>query len=156
MNNRNISRQIQRLRDLIKKTDEATAGNLELQAHWARYLCVLSSGLLENALVETYSSYVTSKAIPQIAGFASAALSIIQNPKTQKFLEVAGRFDANWRDELELFVAADGRKEAIDSIIANRHLIAHGVDSGITLARLKEYLNRSIEVLEFIEVQCSR
>ena len=48
----------------------------------------------------------------------------------------------------------EGRKDAIDSIMANRHLIAHGKNSGISLVRVKDYLEKSIEVIEFIENQC--
>ncbi len=48
----------------------------------------------------------------------------------------------------------NGPKEAIDSIMANRHRIAHGRDSGITVARVREYLDKSVEVVEFIEAQC--
>lgn len=49
MNNREIARQLQSLRDLIKRTSQACGGDVEMQAHWARYLCVLSAGLVENA-----------------------------------------------------------------------------------------------------------
>jgi hypothetical protein len=69
-------------------------------------------------------------------------------------LEIAGAFDDAWRTNLESFLADSGRKEAIDSIIANRHLIVHGKDSGITLVRVKEYLQRCIEVIDFLEFQC--
>ena len=35
----------------------------------------------------------------------------------------------------------------------NRHLIAHGKNSGISIAQIKGYLKYSVEVLDFIEVQ---
>jgi hypothetical protein len=47
------------------------------------------------------------------------------------------------------------RKDAIDSIMANRHQIAHGKDVGITVARVKEYLEKVVEIVDFIEVQCT-
>jgi hypothetical protein len=55
---------------------------------------------------------------------------------------------------LASFLALEGRREAIDAIMANRHLIAHGSNSGITLVRVKEYLSKSVQVIEFIEEQC--
>jgi hypothetical protein len=154
MNNREISRQIQRLQALITKIDLASAGDLELQAHWARYLCVLISGLLENAVGELYGEYVRRQASPSVAAFANASLAAVQTPKTQRFLEIAGRFNSDWREGLTAFVDTDGRRDALDSIIANRHLIAHGKDSGITITRVKDYLTKAIDVLEFIETQC--
>ena len=48
----------------------------------------------------------------------------------------------------------NGRKDAIDSIMSNRHLIAHGKDSTISLVRVSEYLKKSVEVVEFLEHQC--
>src|ERR687895_2444231 len=57
-------------------------------------------------------------------------------------------------DDLEKFLVEQGRKDAIDSIIANRHAIAHGRDSGITVARVVQYLDRCVEVIDFMEAQC--
>jgi hypothetical protein len=155
MRNQEISRQLQRLRILITRVDVAAGGNVEMQAHWARYLCVLAAGLLENALAEVYSEFAVGNSQQPVANFASHALAAIQNPKTSRFLEVAQRFKPEWRDELEAFVREDGRAEAIDSIMANRHLVAHGKNSSITLVRVKDYLAKAIQVVEFIEKQCA-
>jgi hypothetical protein len=129
---------------------------LELQAHWARYLCVLAAGFLENAIVDVYGRLVTASASPAVARFAARALERIQNPNCERFIQTAGAFKAQWGKELEEFVASGGRKEAIDAIMAHRHQIAHGGDSGITISRLKEYVARCVEVVEFIEIQCER
>lgn len=146
--------QKQRLDWLIGETAKFQGDQLELQAHWARYLCVLAAGFLENALSEVYSRYAKSCANPQVSNYVEAVLGRIQNPKSGKFLETARSFDRTWEDGLSNFIDSDGRKDAIDAIMANRHLIAHGKDSGISLARVKEYLKKSIEVVEFIEDQC--
>ena len=156
MKNREISRQVQRLKALLKRVDEASGGNVELQSHWARYACVLAAGLIENALAEVYSAFVKGAAQAPVAAFATHALGAIQNPKTERFLQTAERFKPSWKTELEEFVSKDGRKDAIDSIMANRHLIAHGTDAGITMARVRSYLDKALEVIEFVEVQTGR
>ena len=158
MQNREIAKQLQRLDILIKKTDEACVNNLELQAEWAKYLCILSAGLIENALKEIYIEFAHKKTSKPIANYLSSTISPIRNPKTQKFLDVAEAFSLAWKDELENYVNINGRLEAIDSIMNQRHLIAHGKNqnSNITLGKLKEYLAKSVEVIEFIEQQCSR
>ncbi|WKW11936.1 HEPN domain-containing protein [Pseudogemmatithrix spongiicola] len=156
MKNREITRQVQRIKALLKKVDEASAGNVELQSHWARYACVLMAGLIENAYAEVYSAFVKGNAQAPVASYATHMLSSVQNPKTKRFLETSERFKPSWRSELEAFVDQDGRKDAIDSIMANRHLIAHGSDSGITMARVRTYLDKALEVMEFIENQLSR
>lgn len=154
MVNRELTKQFQILRTLAKKTGDSGLQDLELLAHWAKYLCVLVAGFVENSLQEVFSEFVTSSSSRAVTRFTTRALRNIQNPKTQRFIEVSGAFDDSWRAPLEAFVAENGRKDAIDSIMANRHLIAHGEDSGITLARVKDYLDKCVEVIDFIEAQC--
>lgn len=153
MKNAEIARQLSAIRALIKKSSVATAGDMELQAHWARYVCVLSAGLLENTIVDLYSDFVGRNAHKPVADYAAVQIAKIQNPKTQRFIDVARSFKDSWADDLEKFVEQDGRKEAIDAIMANRHQIAHGKDSNITVARVSDYLNKAEAVMKFIEKQ---
>lgn len=146
--------QKQRLDWLIGEASRFQGDQLELQAHWARYLCVLAAGFLENALSEVYSKYAKTSANPQVSNYVESVLGKIQNPKSKKFLETSRAFDRSWEESLSTFIDTDGRKDAIDAIMSNRHLIAHGKDSGISLVRVKEYLKKGIEVIEFIEAQC--
>jgi len=155
MRNRELSRQHNQLKTLISKTETITAGDMEAQSHWAKYLCVLSAGFLENAIQELYGLYCSKCANPNVASFTKKALARIQNPKAEAFLEVAGSFKKKWGDDLEKFIDNEGRKEAINSIMSNRHRIAHGKDTSISLVRIKEYLSKSVGVIEFIEGQCN-
>lgn len=154
MKSRSLLGQKHRLEWLIGEASKFQGDQLELQAHWARYLCVLVAGFLENSLSDVYSRYSKECANAQVSNYVEAVLGKIQNPKSSKFLDTARAFDRSWEENLAAFIDADGRKEAIDSIMANRHLIAHGNDSGISLVRVKEYFRKSIEVVEFIETQC--
>jgi len=140
----------------MKKTHQACGDDIEMQSHWAKYLCIIVAGLLENAIKAIYTDFVIQKAPRPIADYASSNLSKIQNPKSSKFIEVAKSFKLSWGDELKDFLEQEGRADAIDSIMQNRHQIAHGKSSDITIARLKEYLQKAKEVLDFIEEQCNR
>ncbi len=156
MQNQELLRQLQSIRSLIAKTNVVTGNNIELQKHWGRYLCVLAAGFLENAISEVYIEFVKKASSPQVSNFARRTLENIQNPKSYKFIETARAFSPKWGDELEKFFNQnESRKDAIDSIINNRNLIAHGKHSAISVARVKEYLDKSVEVIEFIEKQCS-
>jgi len=156
MKTREILRQLTRLQSVIGRVEEACGESIELQAHWAKYICILSAGLLENAMKEIYSEYAIRMVSRPIANFVSSQISKFSNPKAARFVEVAGMFKEGWKTDLEKFLAVDGRDEAIDSIMNNRHLIAHGKeqDSRLSLAQVKSYLNKAIEVLEYIENQC--
>jgi|SRR5712691_6153845 hypothetical protein len=156
MENAQLTRQLQKLRSLFQRTAQASSQDLELQAHWGRYLCVLVAGFLENALTEIYTDFVKNAASEPVASFASSILARIQNPNAQRFLETARSLKPSWADDLEQFLGEKGRKDAIDSIMANRHLIAHGRDSSITVARVNDYLEKCVEVIDFIETQCKR
>lgn len=149
-----LSSQHQRIVWLIGQANELPLDQLELRSHWARYICVLSSGFLENALREIYSRYARSCSTPAVANYVEARLDWVQNPKASRFIETAQAFNKQWAVDLEAYLGQAGRKEAIDAIMANRHQIAHGKDSGITLVRIKDYLDKSVGVVEFIEDQC--
>lgn len=153
MKSAGIAQQMSAIRALIKKTSVATGADLELQAHWARYACVLAAGLLENALVSFYSDFIGRNAQKPVADYATDQIAKIQNPKTSKFIEVSNSFKSSWSGDLGKFVETNGRKEAIDGIMTNRHQIVHGKDSDITVARVSAYLDKAEEVLEFIEKQ---
>jgi RiboL-PSP-HEPN len=155
MRSQELSSQLQAIHSLIANTEKAVGGNLELQRHWAKYLCVLVAGFFENAMSEVYIDFVNHSASPPVAGFARRTLEQINNPKSNKFVEIARAFKREWGYELEdFFNQSPQRKDAIDSIMNNRHLVAHGKTSAITVVRVKEYLNIGVEVIEFIEKQC--
>lgn len=154
MKSAELERQRQRFVWLLSKAEIFTSGELEIHSHWARYLCVLAAGFLENALSEVYSQYARQSASPYVAGYVERVLGRIQNPKASRFIETAGAFNGDWVEDLETFLDEGGRREAIDSIMANRNQIVHGKDSGITVVRVKTYFDKGVEVIEFLEVQC--
>lgn len=126
----------------------------EMQAHWSRYVCVLVAGFLENAHLELFGRYARSCSSPDVGRYVEATLKRIRNPKAGRFLETARAFNPAWEPPLKEFLEDNGRKDAIDSVMANRHLIAHGKDCDISLVRVTDYLSKCVEVLDFIEAQC--
>ncbi len=156
MHNRDLNRQLQRLNHLIERTGQAT-DDIELQGHWGRNLCVVAAGFLENALQTVYSDFAESSANAAVARYVDSRLQSVSNPNAQRFVEVAGLFDSDWGAELTEFLTTDdaSRKEALDSLMKNRNQISHGADVGISVHRVRDYLKRSVEVIEFIEGQCA-
>lgn len=148
-----LQRQIQKLEALMTTAAAASAGNAELLGHWARYFSVLAAGLLENAIPILYGSYVEKCSSTLVANYAVSRLETIQNPKGERFVQLARSFNPSWGDELEGFLGDGGRKDAIDSIMNTRHHVAHGKDTGISMVRIREYIKSATEVLEFIESQ---
>ena len=149
-----LARQHQRLIWLVSQTQHLRGDQLELQSHWGRYLCVLTAGFIENALGEIYSEYARVCSNTNVANYVQSIVLTIKTPKAKRFVETARAFDKGWAEDLEKFLASNGRKEAIDGIMSNRHLIAHGKDSGITVMRVSDYLKKVVEVIEYLEQQC--
>jgi hypothetical protein len=154
MKSQELSRQLERIESLFQRAQDACGDNVEMLSHWAKYLCVLAAGFLENALQDTYSRFVRQSSSEAVQNYATSQLAKILNPKTGRFLEIAGAFKKSWSEDLKVFVDDSGRREAIDSIMQNRHQIAHGQSSDVTLVRVRDYLAKSVQVIEFIESQC--
>lgn len=151
-----LVRQADMLKTLIKRVgcDPSTRA-LEMQAHWARYLCVLTAGFLENVVRDLFGAYVQRNSYRSaIVRYSKRQLERIQNPKAAKLVELAAAFDPAWGRDLEEFMADQYRSDAIDAIMSNRHLIAHGRSSSITVAQVSTYLSKIIEVAGYIEQQC--
>ncbi|MFQ5956405.1 MAG: HEPN domain-containing protein [Candidatus Brocadiales bacterium] len=152
MNNLTAVRYRQRLDNLFKQIG-SFSGDPELQSHWAKYLCVLTSGFLETSVRAIYSQYTKTKAAPYVANFVDVQLKYFQNPKMDKILELTKFFSPEW--EYNLRNATDGEaKDAVDSIVANRNRIAHGESVGITYSSMQRYYQNAIKVIKLIDEQC--
>lgn len=152
MKNNEVMRAKQKLDNLFEKVNQLP-DDIELKAHWARYLCILVSGFIENSVRAIYSQYAKNKANTNIANFVERKLDDLQNPKMEKILQLTGAFSAEWESTLRKNTEG-ALKDAIDSIVANRNNIAHGQDVGITYARIKDYYHKAFKVIKMIEEQC--
>ena len=146
-----ITRQRQRLDDLFQKAKDLP--DAQIQSHWSRYLCVLVSGFLENSVRLTFTEYTRSRADKSVADFVEGRLQQFQNPKMGTILDLAGGYSREWRVRLES--ETKGRlAESVNSIVANRHKIAHGESVGLTLHTLFQYYGDAVKVVELLRKQC--
>lgn len=133
--------------------EAASIDNLELQAHFARYLCVLTSGFLEVSMRALFSQYARDSSAPYVANYVEQKLKDFQSPKMNNLCSLTRLFNPLWADQLEADTLGH-LKDAVDSIVANRHLIAHGNDVGITYARIKDYYEKAVEVINLVRAWC--
>ncbi|QOS67112.1 hypothetical protein GS424_011260 [Eggerthella guodeyinii] len=150
-----LNSKYQRLESLFEKVNDASAHNQELYAHWARYLAVLVSGFMEECVEEIFSNYVDGCANPKTASFVkSSIVGMRSNPNYNKLRTIVSKFDKNWATSLDDFSIQEGRQDALDSVMSIRHSVAHGRDSGITMASLRSYFDKCIEIMLYIEDMC--
>ncbi len=145
---RELTRQQNRLDELFKRVDGID--DPYLQAHFARYLCVLLSGYLEYAVYEIFSDYARRTAHKRVAGYVERRLDDFYTPSTERLLALAGEFDRTWREDLEHRLTPEMR-EAINSIRSLRNQIAHGENMGVSYATMRDYYTRIKQVVAALQ-----
>ena len=149
--------EVDRLRQVLDHTFSRAAAigpDPELQSDFARYLCILVSGFLENAVIELLLEHARRHSQPSIQRFIEYRVRRLTNVKCQRLLDVLGTFDPAWRTDLENFLV-DERKAAVDSVVDLRNSISHGRFVGVTFVRVKEYYKHIQHVLEHIADLCA-
>lgn len=122
----------------------------ELQADYARYLCILVSGFIERAVAEIILAYAQGKAPAPLRSFIETSLKRLTMVDKERLLQLVGSLDAGWRAELEVYVV-DERQAAINSIVGLRNDIAHGGAGAVGLVQMEKYWVAAQEVIEKVE-----
>ncbi|MEK7994879.1 MAG: HEPN domain-containing protein [Planctomycetota bacterium] len=148
--------EVSRLRQQLDATfarARTVRDDVELQSDLARYLCVLISGFLEQAVVELLLEHTRRRAAPSVQRHVESQLRRFTSAKAQRLVELLGSFDAEWRMNLETFLV-DERKDAVDSIVDLRNSIAHGRSVGVTISRVSNYYREIEAVVEQVADLC--
>ncbi|MGZ9669545.1 HEPN domain-containing protein [Pseudomonas sp. GNP014] len=132
------------------RADKIDIMETELRADFARHLCVLVSGFLDQTIKNFTTEYVKKRASPQITHYVSGSIKNLTNLKSTKLSTHLLSFDESWRVDIEKLIS-DERKEAIDSLVTLRHGIAHGQPGDVSLARVKGYYNEIVKVIQGIK-----
>jgi hypothetical protein len=150
--NKELTKQYTKIQNLILKAKTFEPDD-ELRSHLAKYLCVLSSGFIENAIYQTFSDIAQKNCHPSVVlSYTKGQLYKLQNTNTEKIKEVTKSFNPIWWENgLRDFLQQDNRSLAINYIFKDRHNIAHGRDSEITIDKLEEYLTKTVEVIKYLE-----
>jgi hypothetical protein len=125
------------------------SADVEIQSDFARYLCVLVSGFLENAIAALILDFAQRRSSREIASFIEYQLDYWTNPNTEKICSLLGSFSADWRTKSEQFLI-DERKAGVNSLVALRHKIAHGESVGTSLSQVKEYYATAKKIVDFV------
>jgi hypothetical protein len=125
----------------------------EAMSHWARYLCVLTSGYVEVSLRAILADYVAARAHPDILNYVESRLEGVTNLNEERVYQLLTAFRPEW-GEIFRRLRSDEQKDALDSVVANRNQLAHGRSVGLTLARMTEYFQEIASALDLIEEKC--
>lgn len=147
-----IDRQKRRL-DATFQRAASLGADPELLSDFARYLCLRVSGFLEQAAIEIALEHVRTHSSPSVLRHMERRLRNSTNMNTARIVQLFGSFNADWQRDLELMIV-DERKAAVDSVVGLRHIVAHGGNAGITMARVREYYELVKDVIEYVEDLC--
>ena len=126
----------------------------ELLSDFARYLCVLVSGFLEQSVIALVQEHVRLNSNPAVQRHIEARLKRqFTNANSQRLIDLMSTFDPAWGNELQNFLV-DEYKDAVNGIIDVRNTIAHGRFIGITMTRVQDYYVRVVRVVEQVAKLC--
>lgn len=133
-----------RIEHLFNKNGGIT--DIEIQSNWSKYICVLVSGYIEESLRILFFEYAKNNSNPKIRRYVDSHIRRITNCKNSKIIEVLDYFSTDWVNDYKSKIArretvTNQIGDAIDSVIANRHQIAHGKNIGLSHAIIRKYYN---------------
>ena len=150
--NRGYHQYQSRINHLFKFFDD---NEPEHQAHNAKYLAVLVSGYLEQAVKELLLKYASQGTRPQIYKYVEETWPISRNMNTSNIDELLRQFNSVWSEQfLSWLNQREDRKNNINSVVRWRNGIAHGQESnttGVTLVSVKNAFSTVSELILFIE-----
>jgi hypothetical protein len=131
------------------------AGNIqdeEIQAHFSKYLCVKTSGLLENYFKSQIGDYVDSSSSKPTANYVKSKFKTFTNIDYDKIHKLFESFSNEWTQTLEIQMTED-LKSSLNAVISNRNNIAHGNNDSITFRNMQTHyqnMKRIIGILDTI------
>jgi hypothetical protein len=121
----------------------------------AKYLAVLISGYLEQAIKELLLHYTSQGSRSQISRYIEKTWPISRNMKTENIKVILNQFDSNWGDEFQVrFGDNEVKKGHINSIVEWRNSIAHGQEAnthGVTIVSVRNAFQTVGDLVSFIE-----
>ncbi len=137
---RAVAAQKSRLDALFDKVNQLPDDtSLELKSHWAKYLCVLSSGFVETSVETIFTEYARNKGTPpEVIDFTRYRLRRAGNLRCEELLTLVGQFAKEWKVSLEHKLTPE-MKAALNSINTNRNSIAHGKDVQLSYVQVRDY-----------------
>ena len=122
----------------------------DIQADYARYLCILVTGFLEQAVVRVILNYVDAVGDPSLSRYVAETLRRPGSMQAGEIMRLVGSFNEDWRTQLEKKLTTRHR-DAIGSVYASRNKIAHGEDVDLAYRQVRDDYHLVREAVDFLE-----
>ena len=143
-----IQRKINSIDTLFKLCEKIE--DEEIKSHFAKYLCVKVSGLFESCIIMIIENYVSKSSSKLTTKFVNTQMKKFTNIKFEKLKQLLYSFNEEWGKSLEEKFKDIQLKDSLDTIISNRHDIAHySNNSSITFGSI---MNKYTDIKKIIEI----
>ena len=146
--NRIITNNISSIESLFKLGEKIK--DEEIQGHFAKYLCIKTSGLLENYVKATIGDYVDNSSSKPTANYVKSKMKAFASIDYQKLTNFLGSFNQDWKNDF-CEKMDDKLKSSLNSLISNRNNIAHGIPDAITFNIIKEHYEATKNVIRILD-----
>jgi len=148
--------QEKQLSDLFKSVEGIKDD--EIKSHMTKYLCIQTSGYLENVVKSLIDEYLENSCPQPAKNYVTSKIERLTNLDERKLGDFLQSFSNEW---LQVFneKVNDQQKSSLNSIIGNRNQIAHGKSIGLTYKTIQQYytdLQQIIIVLKSIIKKTSK
>jgi hypothetical protein len=110
-----------------------------IQSQLVRYGCLLTCAAIEQAIVDSATSYARRVGDERLGGFISEMLRTGRNPWPSYIRAVFGKFDSTWGAHIGEYIADNVGDHNVNSIVSNRNRIAHGESVSLGVASLIQW-----------------
>jgi len=138
---------LNKVNDLNKKDSV----DIELIAEFTKYLCVLISGHLEKSIYIILLTYIDQRTNQQVTKFINNKLKKFTNASIGKIEDLLESFNNDWKSELQLYPEYFEMKGNINSLVKDRHAVAHGQTLSLGISKLSNYYKYTKKIIIEIE-----
>lgn len=126
----------------------------DVQAHWAKYTCVLISGFIEQAVKEVVLEHASKAYSTRVRKYIEFTWPTSRNMRCDVIKDILGNFDDTWKESFENWLGSEERLKEINEIVKWRNDIAHGKEantSNVTLNSVSNKFRIACDLVDFVE-----
>lgn len=127
----------------------------KLKSSLSCYICVLASGFIEMSVREYLRVYASNRMNKKQIGIVTTLLSNYRSMKSDTIVKLCKVFDSSLGHDIQSVLDSNQpARDAIDSVVARRHNIAHGGMDQITPVTISGYFKHIVKFFECMETYC--
>jgi hypothetical protein len=142
----------EKLEIYIKRASEKSLPD-DIRSDLSKFGAILLCGLIEKSIENILMSSISQKSHPRIENFFKIFFNKGTNYNCDNIESILQKFDKEWSSKFNSFIKNNNEiKEKINSVYGIRNSIAHGENSGITIHQLKNYFEKSNDLIKEVSI----